>query len=99
MIKNVKLVELNVSITTVFLKSFKVDLTEYNCLFCNKIYRHKFNEKLNEQFFNAYKFSDHDKNNFILFLKKKRSILLNIWIIGRHLMKHVYLKNKIFIVT
>ena len=71
MIKNVKLVELNVSITTVFLKSFKVDLTEYNFLFCNKIYRHKFDEKLNEQFFNAYKFSDHDKNNFILFLKKR----------------------------
>ena len=43
---------------------------EYKHLFCNNIYQHKFDEKFKELFFNTYKFSNHDKNKFILFLRK-----------------------------
>ena len=37
---------------------------------CNKNYRKKFDQKLNEQFLNTYNFSDHNINNFILLLQK-----------------------------
>ena len=50
-------------------KNIKDDLIEYNCLCCNKNYRNKFDEKLKEQFFNTYKFSNQDKNKFILLLR------------------------------
>ena len=33
-------------------------------------YQHKFDEKLKETFFNAYKFCNNDKNKFILLLRK-----------------------------
>ena len=46
---------------------FKEDLIEYKCLYCNKIYQKKFNEKLKEKLFNTFKFSNHD-NKFILLL-------------------------------
>ena len=46
--------------------NFKDGLIEYKCLCCNKIYHHKFDEKLKEQFFYTYKFSTQDKNMFIL---------------------------------
>ena len=36
----------------------------------DKNYEHKFDEKLKERFFNAYKVSNHDNNYFILFLQK-----------------------------
>ena len=36
----------------------------------NKNYQHKFDEKLKEQFFNTYKFSNHSNNKFILLLRK-----------------------------
>ena len=48
----------------------KDDLIEYKCLYCNKDYQQKFDEKLKEQFFNACKFSDHNNNKFILLLWK-----------------------------
>ena len=70
-IKNVKLAELNINISTAFLKTnFKDDLIEYKCLCCSKNYQEKFDEKLKERFFNAYKLSNHDKNKFVLFLRK-----------------------------
>ena len=52
MIKNMKHVELNISIATVFsnIQTFKDDLMEYNCLFCNKSFQQKFDEKLKEGF-------------------------------------------------
>ena len=53
-----------------WIRNFKDDLTEYKCLCCNKNYQHKFGEKLKEQFFNTYKFSNHDTINFILLLWK-----------------------------
>ena len=46
------------------------NLIEYRCLCCNKNYQHKFDEKLKEQFFSKYKFSNHDNNEFILLLWK-----------------------------
>ena len=49
---------------------FKDHLIEYKCLFCNKSYQHKFDEKLKERFFNTSKFSNHDNNKFILLLRK-----------------------------
>ena len=39
-------------------------------LSCNKNYQQKFDEKLKKQFFNTYKFSNHDNNKFILLLRK-----------------------------
>ena len=36
----------------------------------NNSYQHKFDKKLKEQFFNTYKFSNHDSNRFILLLQK-----------------------------
>ena len=50
--------------------NFKGNLIEYKCLRCNKNYQHKFDEKLKERFFNTYKFSNHNKNKFILVLQK-----------------------------
>ena len=46
------------------------NLIEYRCLCCNKNYQHKFDEKLKEQFFNKYKFSNYKNNEFILLLLK-----------------------------
>ena len=43
---------------------------EYKCLCCNKNYQQKFDEKLKEQFFNSYKFSDHGDNKFTELLRK-----------------------------
>ena len=57
-----------------------------------KNYQHKFGEKLKERFFNTYKFSNHDNS------KKEVFILMNIWMIGKNLMKHLCLKKKIFTV-
>ena len=37
---------------------------------CNKNHQHKFDKKLKEQFFNTNKFSNHENNNFILWLQK-----------------------------
>ena len=66
-IKDVKLVELNINIVTFFLEyaDFKDDLIEYKCLYCNKNYQQKFDEKLKEQFFNTCKFSNHDNNKIM----------------------------------
>ena len=69
MIKNVKHVELNITIATVFLNThtnFKDDLIEYKCLCCNKIIK----TSLKERLFNTYKFSNHDNKKFILLLRK-----------------------------
>ena len=66
MIKNVKLRELDISIDSAFLKThLKDDLIKYKYLCCSKSYQNKFDEKTKEQFFNTYKFSDHDNNKFI----------------------------------
>ena len=64
MIKNVKLVELNISIATVFLKAQRWFISY------NQKYHGKLNEKLKEWFLNTRKYSNHDSNQFILWLQK-----------------------------
>ena len=54
--------------------NFKDDLIEYKCLYFNKNYQQKFDEKLKQQFFNTYKFSNHNSNKFILLLRKRVSL-------------------------
>ena len=65
---------------------------------CNINYECKFQEKLKEQFFNRYNFSNHDNNKFILsFLKGPyRYKYMDI---GKNWMKHHYLKKKASTVT
>ena len=46
--------------------NFRGNLMEYKCLCCNKNYQHKLDEKLKGQFFNTYRFSNHESNKFIL---------------------------------
>ena len=65
-IKNVKLVELNISIEYTNLKD---NLIEYKLLSCNKIYQQKFDKKLKERFFNTYEFCNHDNDKSILLQK------------------------------
>ena len=50
--------------------NFKDDIIKYKCLCCNKNYQQKFCEKLKKRFLNAYKYSNHDNNMFILLLRK-----------------------------
>ena len=50
--------------------NFKDDLIEYKCLCFNKIFQRKFDEKLEERYFNTYNFSNHDNKKFILLLQK-----------------------------
>ena len=68
MIKNMKLLELNISVATVSVN--KEDLAKHKCLICNKNCQLKFDEKLKNRFFNTSKFSDHYNNKFILLLQK-----------------------------
>ena len=49
--------------------NFKDDLVGYKCFCCNKNNK-KIDENLKKQFFNTYKFSNHDRNKFILLLRK-----------------------------
>ena len=70
-IKNVKLVELNISIATVFLNMQTLKMINKMQIFDlnkNKNCQIKLDEKLKERFFNTYKFSKHDNNKFILLL-------------------------------
>ena len=57
-----------------------------------------FDEMLKEQFFNAYKFSDHDNNKFILQLRKIVYIYeyMDDW---KNSMKQCYMKQKILTVS
>ena len=52
------------------IQTFKDDLIEYKCWICNKNCQRKFDEKLKKRFFHAFKFSNHDYNNFILLLQE-----------------------------
>ena len=83
-------------------ESVKYNLIKYKCLSCNKEYSNKFDEELKKKFKNIFKFFNSDINRFILQLRKRvylEYISMNIWIIGKSLMKQHYLKKKNFIVT
>ena len=71
---------------------------EHKCFCCNKVYQHKFDEKLQKRFFNKYKFSNQDNNN-LFHCCKEVFLLMNIWINGKNSMKHHCLKKKTFKVT
>ena len=72
MIKNVKLLQLHSKYCDCFLEktNFNDHLLEYKCLFCYKNYQRKFDEKLKKQFFNTYKFFNHNNNKFLFLLRK-----------------------------
>ena len=57
--------------------NFKDDLIEFKCLCCNKYYEQKSDEKLKEQFFNTFKFSNRDNNKFILLLQRCSSLRIH----------------------
>ena len=65
MTKNIKLAKLNIAYT-----NFEDNVIEYKCLYCNKSYEQHFHEKLKKQFLNTYKLLNHNKNKFILLLRK-----------------------------
>ena len=50
--------------------NFEDNVIEYKCLYCNKNYEQHFHEKLKKQFLNTYKLLNHNKNKFILLLRK-----------------------------
>ena len=50
--------------------SFKDNLLEYKCLFCNKHCQHKFDEELKEQFLNTNKFPNYYNSKFIWSFEK-----------------------------
>ena len=81
-------------------ESVPENLIKYKRLSCNKDYLNMLNEELKKKFSNTLKFSITDINKFILLLKKGvYRILINIWMIGKNLMKKHYLKKNNFIVT
>ena len=68
------------------------------CFNCEQYHKRKFNKELIKRFKSKYEFCNKDLNKFILLLRKE-SILMNIWIIGKDLMKLYYLVENLFIVT
>ena len=87
-----------------FLEYTILKIIQYNANVCvvTKIINTswKFEEKVKEQFFKTYKFSNHSKNLISLSLFyccEKVFILMNIWMIGKNATKHHYLKKKIFL--
>ena len=75
MTKNVRLVGSNIALYGIkfkyydcFLEYINGDLIEYRCLFCNKIFHYKFDEKLKDRFFNAYKLCNRNNKKFISLL-------------------------------
>ena len=70
MIKNCETCKIKDNYCNRFLEyiNFKDDLIEYKCLCCNKNYQRKFDEKLKEQSFNTYKFSNHNNSYLNIYL-------------------------------
>ena len=78
-------------------KTLKDDLIEYKCLYCNKNYQHKFDEKLNKRFLKHTNFLTSTIISLFYYCKKS-FILMNIWMIKKNSMKHHYLEKKIYTV-
>ena len=68
---------------------------DYNMLFkcfqCNSGYKKQFEHDLINKFKNTYEFCNKDISKFILLLRKGISTHMKTWIVGKGLMKHVYL--------
>ena len=78
-------------------KTLKDDLIEYKCLYCNKNYQHKFDEKLKKRFLKHTNFLTSTIISLFYYCKKS-FILMNIWMIKKNSMKHNYLEKKIYTV-
>ena len=91
--KNVKLSELNISITTVEYTHFKDNLIEYKCLCCNKNCQYKFDENEENHFLLHTNFLTMTIISFFIV------ILMNIWMIEKNTVKYHYLKMTTFTVT
>ena len=78
--------------------NFKDDLIECKFLFRNKNYQQMFDEELKERFLIHTNFLT---TTIISFFNccKKLFILMNIWMNGKKLTKHNYLKNIVFTIT
>ena len=72
------------------------DLIEHKYLCCNKNCQQMLDEKWKQLFFNTYKFSKHDNNEFLLSLQKG---VYPIWMVRESSKEHNYLKMNIFTVT
>ena len=79
--------------------NFMDDLIEYKCLYCNKNYQQKFDEKLKERFFLIHINFPTMVTITLFYCCKKVFILMNIWMIGKNSVKSRYLKKKIFAAT
>ena len=75
-------------------ESVKDNLMKYKCLYCNKDY----SKKLDEKFKKRFKCSSNDINKFTLLLRKciYPYVYIGKW---KKIMKHHYLKKKNFIAT
>ena len=51
-------------------ESVKDNFIKFKCLFCNKDFSNKLDEKLKKRFKNTFKFSNNDTNKLILLLRK-----------------------------
>ena len=51
--------------------NFRDILIKYKFLCCNKNYPKRFDENLKKKFVNTYRFSKHDINKFIFYLRKR----------------------------
>ena len=78
-------------------KTLKDDLIEYKCLYCNKNYQHKFDEKLKKRFLKHTNFLTSTIISLFYYCKKS-FILMNIWMIKKNSVKHHYLEKKIYTV-
>ena len=67
--------------------TFKDNKLILRCFMCKKNYKKNFNKELIKRFANIYEFCNGDINKFILLLRKG-VYPYNIWIVGKHLMKH-----------
>ena len=77
-------------------ESVKDNFIKYELSSCNKHNSNKIDEELKKQFRNAFKFSKDDIDQFILLLtivKKKKILLMSIWMISKSLIKHHCLKK------
>ena len=84
--------ELNISFAT-------NDLIEYKCLCCNKNYQNKFDKKLKKRFIDICIIVLTTTIGSLFNCCKKVLVPINIWAIGKNIMKLHLLKKKILIVT